>query len=138
MMYTVKMKVGQQILFSIIGIAGLVCYLYLMLGDEEWGMALNIGMLLLFLADIVFLFYCMRMRVKVYVDYFVYYPPLGRKRTMNWNEVGITEIVMTKYGEEIIIYDKNNRRVCHLGAGLQNVGDFISTVQTHRQTTWKR
>lgn len=137
-MYTVKVKTGQQILFGTIGIAGLCCYPYLMSTGEELEIGLRICVLLLDLADVCLILYCTRMRVKVYIDYFVYYPPIGRKKIMKWNEIGMAETVKTKYGEDIIIYDKNDHRVCHLGAGLQNVEDFISTVRMHRFATWQK
>ena len=136
-MYTVKMNPFVQILISAggMGFMGMFGWMLWTDGIEREMIPLVVGIYVIVVGTI---FYCIRVKVRVYIDYFTYYPLIGRKKTYRWQDIGMTELKHEKLGDAIKIYDKNGRKICYISASFHNQRDFVETVQTHQQATWKR
>lgn len=108
-MYTVKMHTIIQVLITL----GIGAYLILsgnQIQEEGIDKELIPIIIVLYISFVLFAWYFLRVKVKVYIDEFVYYPMFGRKRTYKWNEVGMTELVHIKSGYSIKLYDRNDKK----------------------------
>ena len=109
-MYTVKMHTIIQVLITL----GIGAYLILsgnQILEEGIDKELIPIIIVLYISFVLFAWYFLRVKVKVYIDEFVYYPMFGRKRTYKWNEVGMTELVHIKSGYSIKLYDRNDKKI---------------------------
>ena len=94
--------------------------------------------IVLYISFVLFAWYFLRVKVKVYIDEFVYYPMFGRKRTYKWNEVGMTELVHIKSGYSIKLYDRNDKKICEIPPFYKNQKNFVETVQVHTGRPWMK
>lgn len=136
-MYTVKMHTIIQVLITL----GIGAYLILsgnQIQEEGIDKELIPIIIVLYISFVLFAWYFLRVKVKVYIDEFVYYPMFGRKRTYKWNEVGMTELVHIKSGYSIKLYDRNDKKICEIPPFYKNQKSFIETVQVHTGRSWMK
>lgn len=136
-MYTVKMNPIVQILMSVGGI-GFMLFFGQMLWEDGIEKEMIPLVIIMYLIIIYTVLYCIRVKVKVYIDYFVYYPLFGRKKVYEWKDIGMTELIHEKRGYTIKIYDRNERKICYISASFKNQKDFVETVKMHTGGYWER
>ena len=106
--------------------------------DEKETKELIPIIIVLYISFVLFAWYFLRVKVKVYIDEFVYYPMKKRKRTYKWNEVGMTELVHIKSGYSIKLYDRNGKKICEIPPFYKNQKNFVETVQVHTGRPWMK
>lgn len=127
-MYTVKMRTGLSIMCGLVSVIALITLGYEICREQ---VAMEAGIMMIYLT-----FYAIRKRVVVNVEGFVYYPAIGKKKTVTWSEIDMVKTAPAKYGKDITIYDRENHRICKLEASMKNQADFIETMRMHYVPIW--
>lgn len=136
-MYTVRMRTGLCIMCVAICLLSLVC-----LGYETYQERESLGtdmavVVVCFAVLIIYLaFYAVRKRVVVEIEGFVYYPAIGKKKYVTWNEIDMVKTSPAKDGKDITLYNRKNHRICKLEASMKNQKDFIETMRIHHVPIW--